>query len=408
MSNRYRDALAVPEFRAIFLAHVISMAGTVLAQLALTVLVYSRTGSPLLAALVFSVGLLPHLIAGTLLSALAVRVPIRRLLVTCNVISAVLAALMVAPGTPVVGLLALAFALGLIRPVFLGARSATLPEVLPGPGYVPGRSLIRLVAQTAQVAGFAVGGILLTTVSPQALLLGNAVAFAASALVLRLGTVERRLSSREPAVPSLLKDSLAGFRDVMLVVPLRRILVLGWAASALAVTPEALAVPYAASMSAGTFGAGLMLTAIPLGTVVGEVLTNWLASASRQVRVVGPSLALAFAPMFWFAARPSIEFATAALFISGLGAGYHLGLDRLLLDVAPAELRARALSNQAAGLMFWVGIGFGVAGATAEFLAPSIVIPVAAGCGTLLTVWYTFAAQPSRTTDVVESAELST
>jgi len=384
------------------------MTGTVLAQLALTVLVYSRTGSPLLAALVFSVGLLPHLIAGTLLSALVVRVPVRRLLVTCNVVSALLATLMAVPGTPVAGLLTLAFALGLIRPVFLGARAATLPEVLPGHGYVPGRSLIRLVAQTAQVVGFAISGILLTTVSPQSLLLGNAVAFAAAALVLRIGTVERRLSSREPATPSLLKDSLAGFTDVMRVVPLRRVLVLGWAVSAFAVAPEALAVPYATSMSVGSLGAGLMLTAIPLGTVVGEVLTNWLASTSRQIRLIGPSLVLAFAPLFWFVARPNIEFALAALFISGLGAGYHLGLDRLLLDAAPVELRARALSIQAAGLMFWVGIGFGVAGATAEFLSPSIVISVAATCGILLTAWYAFAAQPSRTPDMIKSTEFTT
>ena len=53
----YRDALAVPEFRAIYISHVMSMLGTVMTDFALTVLIYSRTGSPLLSALVFALGL---------------------------------------------------------------------------------------------------------------------------------------------------------------------------------------------------------------------------------------------------------------------------------------------------------------------------------------------------------------
>ncbi len=364
------------------------MTGTVLAQLALTVLVYSRTGSPLLAALVFSVGFLPHLLSGTLLSALVDRVPTRRLLVWCNVISAAVALAMALPGVPVAGLLMLAFAIGLVQPVFLGARAATLPDVLPGDAYVPGRSLIRLVAQTAQVAGFAVSGVLLTVVPPQALLVGDAVSFGIAALVLRLGTLERVPSGATSPRPSLLRDSLAGLGDVMRVPRLRRIVLIGWAAPALAVAPEALAVPYAASISAGSVGGGLMLTAIPLGTVVGEVLTNRLASPEWQVRLMVPGMALTFLPLLYFAVGPGIHLAIAALFIAGMGNGYHLGLDRVVLAAAPPELRSRALSIETAGLMFWNGVGFGVAGATAEILAPTIVVPVAGVCGLLAVLWY--------------------
>jgi hypothetical protein len=43
----YRQVLAVGEFRAIFAAHVISFSGDVIAQLALAVLVFERTGSAL-------------------------------------------------------------------------------------------------------------------------------------------------------------------------------------------------------------------------------------------------------------------------------------------------------------------------------------------------------------------------
>jgi MFS family permease len=360
------------------------MTGSVLALLALIVLVYARTGSPLLSALVFATGFLPYLISGTLFSALVDRSSIRRLLVICNVLSGALTSVMAFPGTPVAALLVLAFALGLIRPVFLGARAATLPDVLPGGSFVPGRSLLRLVTQMTQIGGFALGGILMTVISPRGILAGNAGCFAAAALLLRLGTSERVPPSREPAPPSLLTDSVSGIREVMSIAPLRRILLIAWAVPALAVTPEALAVPYATGLSAGTVGAGVLLAALPSGTVIGEVMTNCAVSAERQVKIILPACVLTFVPLLCFAFHPGLPVAVTILFISGLGAAFHIGLDRILLGTAPAELRARTLSLQIAGLMFWQGMSYAAAGAAGQMASPSVVIPAAAMCGLLL------------------------
>ena len=52
--GRYRDALAVGEFRVIFGSYVVSMLGDVVAAVALTVLVYQQSGSSFLAALTFT------------------------------------------------------------------------------------------------------------------------------------------------------------------------------------------------------------------------------------------------------------------------------------------------------------------------------------------------------------------
>ena len=51
---RYRDALRVPEFRALFGAFALSLTGSVVSAVALMVLVYERTGSSLLASLTFA------------------------------------------------------------------------------------------------------------------------------------------------------------------------------------------------------------------------------------------------------------------------------------------------------------------------------------------------------------------
>ncbi|MEU0067655.1 MFS transporter, partial [Streptomyces albidoflavus] len=156
----YRTVLAVPEFRALLLAQTLATCGTVVVQTTLSVLVYARTGSALLASLAFALGFTPYLFGATLLSAVADRCPARDVLVVCQALSCAVAAAMALPGLPVPVLLALVLVLGVAAPVFQGARAAALPDLLPDGGYPLGRSLLRLVAQSTQVAGFAVGGLL--------------------------------------------------------------------------------------------------------------------------------------------------------------------------------------------------------------------------------------------------------
>jgi hypothetical protein len=377
----YRDAWAITEFRFVVAAHVVSVTGGVVAQVALVVLIYARTASALLSALAFTVSVAPHLLAATWLSALAIRWPVRRLLVACNLLSAGLAAVMAVPGTPVSVLLCLGFAAGLIQPVFAGARSAVLPDLLPGPAYVPGRSLLRLVSQATQIAGFAVGGTLLAVVSPSVLLVANAGAFACSAGLLRFGTRERGVHAGGSGQPPLIRDSMAGLRAVLRLPALRRVLLLGWIVPAVGVAPEALAVPYAEGIRAGPAGAGLLMAATALGAVLGEALATTHLAPAWQLRLIYPAAVLVLAPLLLFAFRPGLVPAIAILAISGLGFAMHIGLDRRLLDVTPIELRARALSIQTAGLMFWQGAGFAVAGAAAELVAPWLVVPATALAG---------------------------
>ncbi|MEH0821787.1 MULTISPECIES: MFS transporter [Micromonospora] len=376
----YRAALRVPEFRAVFAAHVVAMGGTVMANFALTVLVYTRTQSPLLSGLVFTIVLAPHLIGGTFLSALVDRIPARRLLVACNLICAGLAATMAAPGMPIVVLLGLALVLGMVETVFIGARAATLPDVLPGDAYVPGRSLMRVVSQGAQTVGYALSGLLMTALSPAQVLLLNSGCFVVSALILRVGTRKRGVPGRG-SQHSLLRDSLSGLGQVMRVPALRDILVLGWAVPALAVVPEALAVPYAASWQASTLAAGLLMSSIPIGMLLGEIAASNMLPAAWQVRLIYPAIVAGFVPLLIFIARPVLWLAVLALFVSGTFAWFHLGQDRRVLEAAPEHLRGRALSIQSAGLMFWQGVGFACAGAAAELLAPETVIFLAAVIG---------------------------
>jgi len=390
----YRQVFAVGEFRAIFAAHVISFSGDVIAQLALAVLVFERTGSAFGSSLTFALGFVPHLFGGTLLSSVADRFPVRRTLICCDLASAGLVALMALPGVPIPLLLGLLLPLGAIAPVFQGARAASLPDVLGGEGFALGRSLLRMVAQTSQVWGFALGGVLLAVLSPRSLLLLDAVSFLASAVLLRVGTRERPARVDLPAgLPrrSVARDSLAGVRLVLGSARLRPLLLLYWLPPAFAIAPEALAAPYVAQLGRSPAAVGLLLAAASAGSVAGMVTAGSWLSPSRRLRLMLPLATWTFVPLLCFLARPALLPAMALLALSGLGWSYSIGLDQRLLDATPERLRGRTLSLTTSGLMVANGLGLAAAGAAAELAAPQAVI-VASSLAGLVAV--TLLARP--------------
>src|SRR5215472_5558542 len=379
---RYRDVLGAAEFRAVFAANLVSVLGSVVAAVALTVLVYQQTRSPALAASVMALSFVPYLVGGVLLGAAVDRLPPRTVLVACDLASAALIGCMVIPGMPLPALLVLLFAAGLLSPVYQGARAAMLPELLPpGPRYVLGRALMRMVAQSAQIVGYGAGGLLLAILPPRGALLADALSFAASALLVRFGTTRR--PARATRRGSMARDSLAGLRQVLAQWPTRRILMFSWLVPACAVAPEALAAPYAVHIGQPPRAAGLLLMGIPAGTVVADVLAARLLPSRLQRSIIVPAGLLVFAPLTAFAVSPGLGLALVLLMISGLGSAWAAGIDGLLIQAAPLALRNRALTLGSAGLMFTQGLGFALWGIAGQYVPLAVVIPVAAGAGVL-------------------------
>jgi MFS family permease len=385
----YRDLFGAGEFRVIFVANIVSMLGNVVASVALTVLIYDQTRSAALAALVMALAFMPYLIGGTLLGAAVDRLPARRVLIVCDLASAAVVAVMVIPGVPVPGLLALLFAEGLIAPVFQGTRSALLPDILPaGPPYVLGRSLMRMVSQGAQIAGYGAGGLLLAVLPPRSALAADSLSFVASALLLRLGTTWRPARTTPGAAGSgrMARDSLGGLRAVLSDRVTRRILLFGWLVPACEVAPEALATPYATHIGEPARVAGFLLMGIPIGTVIATVLAARLLTAGGQRRVIVPAALLSFAALAGFAVSPGLALALVLLVICGLGSAWMAGMDGLLVAAAPPALRSRALALSNTGLMFTQGAGFALWGVAGQYLPLAAVIPAAAVAGAIAVV----------------------
>ena len=398
--GRYRDALRVPEFQALFAAYTLSVTGSVVSAVALMVLVYARTGSSLLASLTFAVGFVPYLVSGALLSAVVDRVPLRRLLVGCDSACALLVAAMAVPGVPVAGLLVLLLATGTVASLASGGRSALLPLIVSVEAFVPARSLFRIAAQSAQIVGNATGGALLIVVSPRGAILVNATSYLASAALMRLGVRRRERVLDPSAQPALLRDSLEGVRAVLGHLPLRRLLLFGWLVPTFSVAPEALAAPYVADLGKTAALVGWWLVAIPLGVVVGDLVGVWALAPPTQRLLVTPLAAAIFVPLLVFVAAPGFAVAWVLLLLSGLGAAYGLGFDALLRHAAPEALLGRAMAINTAGLISLQGLGFAAAGALAEVVAPSLAIAIAGVAGLVVV-----AMLRPRAGDALEPAE---
>lgn len=379
---RYRQALRVPEFRALFLAFTVAILGSVVSAVALTVLVYERTGSPFLSSLTFALGFLPYLLSGLFVSAAVDRLPPRRLLSGCDAVSALLLASMAWPRMPTGALLAILALVSSITSVSAGARSGLVRGVVGDAAFVPARSLLRISAQSAQFAGNALGGLLLIVLSPHGLILVNSAALGASALVTRFGLRYRPAAAGAGGEP-LLRDSLRGAGAVLGNPELRRLLVFAWLLPPLSVAPEALAAAYVLGRGESRALVGWWLAALPVGVIGGDLLGVWLLTARRQQRLIAPIAAVGFVPYLAFAATPPPAVALPLLVVSGLGSAYFLGLDGLVRDSSPEALFPRVMAINTAGLMTTQGVGFAAAGALAQVLRPADVIAAAGAAGLL-------------------------
>jgi predicted MFS family arabinose efflux permease len=385
----YGDALRSNEFRAAFAAQAVSIAGSSIAAVALTVLVYDRTGSAFLSSLTFALGFLPYVVAG-LLSGVVDRVRPRRLVNVSAGASAVIALVMAAPGIPTAVLLVLLFALGLLAAFSGGARVTLIRSTVTDAAYVPARSLMKFASQIAQIGGNAVGGALVAAIGTSGAILVNAGSFALAFALFRFGVGDHP-SLGESRAAGLLRDSLAGAREIFAARGVGRLLLLGWLVPLFSVVPEGLAAPYVSAHGGSPQLVGWWLAALPIGTIAGDLVGVRFLTPFAQRALVGAAAAGGFVPYLFFGLDPPVAAAIALLVVSGLFGMWSLGLDGLLRNATPDRLFARMMTLNSAGLMTLQGVGFALAGALGGLLGPATAVAVAGVCGLVVVAAVGFA-----------------
>ena len=387
----FREVFAVREFRPLFGTFLLSTAGDELARVALTVLVYQRTSSPLLSAMTFAIGHLPWLLGGPLLSALADRLPRHRVLIAADGTRAALLGLMAIPGTPLPILLGLLFLVSLCAPPFESARSALMADVLEGDRYAVATSLTNITLQLAQVVGFLAAGALVAVLSPSAALLIDGATFAVSALWLAAGLKRRPAPVAEggEGKRTLWQDTGDGLRLIGRSPRLLAIMGVLWIGTLFAYASEGVAAPLVEELGHRTTAIGVLLAANPLGVTIGGLVVARLVAPDRRERLVTPLVVLSLAPILAAGlvavlAEPSelaFGLVVGLLFVSGLGASWLIPLNVSFVQAVPSAFRGRAFGVAVSGLYGVQAIGALLAGLGAEGVSASGVLALSGGLG---------------------------
>ncbi|MGY1661047.1 MFS transporter [Geodermatophilus sp. SYSU D00705] len=384
------------EFRPLAGSYLLSTIGDELARVALTVLVYQRTSSPLLSAITFGISYLPWLVGGPLLSTLADRLPRHRVLITADVARALLVTGMAVPGTPLGVLLALLLLVALCAPPFESARSALMADVLDGDRYAVATSLTNIGSQVAQMAGFLLGGVLVALLSPSAVLLLDAATFVLSACWLKARLRPRPApdDGRASEPRSVWRGTGEGLRLIARTPRLRAIIALTWVGTLFANAPEGIATPLADELGQGATQVGLLLAANPLGVTVGGLLVARALTQERRERLVPTLVLLSLVPVLlaglvavWAGpGRGAYAVVVALTFVAGLGAAWVIPLNVAFVQAVPAAYRGRAFGVAASGLYGVQGLGVLVAGLAAEGLPAGGVWALLGAVGLLAVV----------------------
>ncbi|WP_431924498.1 MFS transporter [Nonomuraea jabiensis] len=376
----FGEVFAVKEFRVLFGSFALLVGGDSIKMLALSVLVYARTGSAGLSAAAYMAGWLPFIVGGLFLLSLADRLPPRALMVTGEVVRAVTCLLLAYAGLPVWAMLALVLVTGLFTPVFFAARAAMLPDVLPGDAFVLGRSVLNVASASAQIAGLAVGGAFLAVTGPSGALATTAGLAAVAAVVLRAGLPYR--PARGMVRAGAVRQTLRVNRRLLADGHVRGLLLAGWLPCVCLAGAEAMVVPYLG----GQGQAGVVLAAAAGGMAAGEFAVGRFAAPGLRERLSFPLAVLLAVPWVGFALGPGMAWAAVLAAVAAAGLSYQLGLQRRFVESVPEEVRGQAFGLQSSGLMTGQAAGAALVGALGELITPGAAIAVAGGAGILVAL----------------------
>lgn len=395
-SRRGGSPLAVPAFRRLYAAQVLALAGTGLTTVALGLLAYDLAGSDAGAVLgtVLALKMVVYVVGAPLLAGVLAPLPRRRTLVALDLVRACAVAGM-ALITEVWQVYVAIVALNAASAGFTPAFQATIPEVLDDEErYTRALSLSRLAYEAENVLSPALAAALLSVVAFSGLFAVNALAFAASAvLVLSTALPRRAPAAAAPAAP--LAERVAGGVRTYLATPrLRALLAVTLAVAAGSATVIVNTVVYVrdrfggddtdVAWALGAAGAGAAAAALAVPLLVGRV-------GDRAVLLAGGAIVGA-----GLAAATLVDGLVALLVVwAVLGAGLSLAqtpggrlIQRSTTERDRAAVFAAQFSLSHACWLVTYPVA-GVVGATAGLQAAALVLAAVAAAAVVVAarVW---------------------
>jgi MFS family permease len=271
-------ALRSRNYRRWAFADLISVTGSWMQLIGLNWVVLDRTGSATSVGISVLLGTLPSVLLGPWAGSLADRLPVRRIILACQAMHAVMAAvlaLVVWQGAPITAVFALTFAAGLVSVFDMPALGRYGAQVVPREDLGNAVALGSVLSSTGRILGMSSAAVLAAALGSPALFLINSVSFLAvmvAVLTIRRGELHPLASSPTEGV-----GVAAGLRYVAASGRLILLFALGFTLSSLGRNYQVTM----AAMSPDATVYGVLSTVFAIGTVLGG-----LAAAARKTLTV--------------------------------------------------------------------------------------------------------------------------
>ncbi len=419
--NRYAPLLRHGGFRALWIAAVVSGLGDRIAGIALYLLVYQLTGSPLDLGILAATQIIPAILLGPVTGLVCDRTGRKGIMVTSDAVSAlVVAAIPLA--TTAGHVYVLAALLGCGRQFSGPARLALLPDVVGREQLGAANSLLMLTRNLVLLIGPAVGGALVAWRGTDPAFWFDAATFVASAAILALWRFDE---PARPAVPlaeavaaadgatgadmpgpapagaaatgaataaatgppglagrvrALWNEAVAGLLGVWEHPGLRVAFAFFGVLTFVTAMQQPLVVVFVKDVLGGSdTQLGLIISAAGLGGILGAVAGAAAVSRGRPLRTIALLTVLDGLLLLVFAFNRTFEVALVLFACFGaLATLAQIALATFLQDTAPEHSRGRTFG--------WLGTVIGPLSLAAVFLGPLAasvtgVVAVLAACG---------------------------
>jgi MFS family permease len=363
------------DFRLYAGGQAVSLAGDRIATIALVFLVLQLSGSFAPAIAFFYIArVLPTLVAGLIVGALADEVDRKRLMIGCDLGRAVLVGIV--PAAVLLGLWTIypiVVAVYALNLVFTTSARAALPDVVPESRLLGANSIL-FSLQTAADVAYAVGGFLVFALGLRAPFFVDAATFVFSAAMIslmRLPVRDQRTAMDFIKFVSRIRSGIAyllghGF--------------LKWSSIAYAVASIAVGIGFVISplyandvlshstglvgpLHSGAFRFGVLQVALGVGAFIGSRATTPLATRWRSGRLFGLGMTVTGIADALLAFTNNIYVAAAVLALSGFFTSLFVVTALTLLQtLTPTEIRGRIVAGRSTIIQTSIAIGAALAG----------------------------------------------
>jgi len=371
-----RQALAIPAFRKLWLATLVSIFGDFLALYAIfSEMTFRMHATARAISLVTVFFLLPLAFVGPVAGVFVDRWHPRRTMVTSDIARAVLVLGLVFARAPW-HIYVVFLALSTFSSFFTPARSVTLPQIVPLNGLMSANALFQQTVQILQMGSPVLAGALAGWAGPSSCYYLDSASFVFSGLVIATIAIPPRPAHANREVKPVVRDLLSGVRFIF-GHPVIGFVILSIAAGTFAISAfgSLIAVYVRDVLHATTYLFGALGSTIGAGMLAGGLVVTPLARRIQQkAHLITAGILLcgiAIAAIAWAANSAA---ALAGCFAIGIGASLlTIAAMTLMQGQVPAEMRGRVSSSSMSLISISQGVALLFAGDLASRLGISAV-----------------------------------